>query len=77
MFQKIVTTVSEGKSTTEKRGTIDADGVDRDMAEEMRWISRNARSERGSRILTVENTMTTIAVIYADGAVKVYQWVAE
>lgn len=77
MFQKIVTSVqTNGTISTEKRGTVAPADVERDMAEELHRIGNIARSDRGSRILTVEDAQNTIVVIYVHGAVKVYHWVA-
>lgn len=35
------------------------------------------KAMRFGRISTVEQTLTTLAVVYATGTVDVYQWVAE
>lgn len=77
MFRKFVTTVwPNGRVTTDKvREPVAADDVERDMAEERRRISQIAQGY--GRIDTVEQTMTTLVIIYTAGAVKVYHWVAE
>lgn len=77
MFRKFVTTVNPNGtvSVDRNRDTVAADDVVADMAYERRRISNIAR-EYG-RIETVEQTMTTLVIVYVAGAVKVYHWVAE
>lgn len=77
MFRKFVTTIHPNGSVTvdKNRDAVAAADVEADMANERRRISNIAR-EHG-RIETVEQTMTTLVIIYVAGTVKVYHWVAE
>jgi hypothetical protein len=77
MFRKFVTTVHPNGSVDvdRNRDTVAAADVESDMAHERRRISNIAQGY--GRIETVEQTMTTLVIIYAYGAVKVYHWVAE
>ena len=78
MYRKIVTSVdTQGRSSTEDRGTIPDADRDADMAYELRRIGNIARSPQGVRIQTVEDTLNTLVVIYVHGQVKVYHWVEE
>jgi hypothetical protein len=79
MFRKFVTTVyPDGRVTVDKnRDTVSAENVERDMAEERRRITNIARDGARARIETVEQTMTTLVIIYVAGTVKVYHWVPE
>lgn len=78
MFKKFVTTVMpNGTVSVDKvREPVAAADVERDMAEERKRITNIARSSN-ARIETVEQTMTTLVIIYVAGTVKVYHWVAE
>lgn len=76
MFQKIVNSINgNGDVTTEKREQVAAEDVQADMARELRRIRQIAQTGR-TRITSVEETMTTLVIIYGHGAVKVYHWVA-
>jgi hypothetical protein len=77
MFRKFVTTVHPNGtvSVDRNRDSVAAPEVEADMAYERRRIS-NIATEHG-RIESVEQTMTTLVIIYVAGAVKVYHWVAE
>ncbi len=77
MFRKFVTTVfPNGRVETDKvRDTVAAADVEADMAAERRRISQIAQGY--GRIDTVEQTITTLVIIYTAGTVKVYHWVAE
>lgn len=77
MFRKFVTTVfPNGRVETDKvRDTVAAVDVEADMAYERRRISQIAQGY--GRIDTVEQTISTLVIIYTAGTVKVYHWVAE
>jgi hypothetical protein len=77
MFTKFVTTVHPNGTVTvdHNRDAVAAEDVEADMARERKRISQIAR-EYG-RIETVEQTMTTLVIIYVAGTVRVYHWVAE
>lgn len=79
MFRKFVTTVyPNGRTVVDKnRDAVAADDVQADMAAERRRITDIARNGAYGRIETVEQTMTTLVIIYVAGTVKVYHWVAE
>lgn len=79
MFQKFVTTVNpNGTVTVDRvRDAVAAEDVEADMARERRRITHIARDGSRSRIESVEQTMTTLVIIYVAGTVKVYHWVAE
>ena len=78
MFKKFVTCVNpDGTVTVDKNRDAVADAdVHQDMDRERERISRIAQSGR-SRILSIEQTNSTIVIVYIYGAVKVYHWVAE
>jgi hypothetical protein len=77
MFRKFVTTVyPSGKVTVDNNpDAVAAEDVPADKAEERRRISRTAMQH--GRVESVEETMTTLVIIYVAGTVKVYHWVAE
>lgn len=77
MFKKIRTTVhSSGRvETTEPLAWLTESSVEEDMNRQRRLLRDKAM--RFGRISTVEQTLTTLAVVYATGTVDVYQWVAE
>lgn len=77
MFRKFVTTVfSDGRVEVDRnRDTVAATDVGADMAAERRRISQIAQQH--GRIVSVEQTVATLVIIYAAGTVKVYHWVAE
>lgn len=79
MFSKFVTTVyPNGRVSVDTvRDAVAAEDVERDMAEERRRITNIARNGAHGRIESVEQTMTTLVIIYVAGTVKVYHWVAE
>lgn len=77
MFRKFVTTVNpDGTVSVDRnRDTIAATDVEADMAAERKRITQIAKGY--GRISSVEQTMTTLVIIYVAGPVKVYHWVAE
>ena len=79
MFSKFVTTVfPNGRVSVDTvRDAVAADDVEADMAAERRRITNIARNGAHGRIESVEQTMTTLVIIYVAGTVKVYHWVAE
>jgi hypothetical protein len=79
MFTKFVTTVfPNGTVKVDRvRDAVAAEDVEADMAHERRRITNIARDGAQGRIETVEQTMTTLVIIYVAGTVKVYHWVAE
>jgi hypothetical protein len=78
MYKKFVTTVlPSGRTAVDSRENVADADLDRDKAYELHRIGNIARSDRGTRILTVEDTATTLVVIYHHGAVKIYHWVPE
>ena len=78
MYRKIVTSIDpSGRTSHEDRDMVQDADLERDMAYELRRIGDIARSPQGVRIQTVEETASTVVVIYVHGAVKVYHWVAE
>lgn len=78
MYRKIVTSIDpSGRTSHEDRAMVADTDLDADMAHELRRIGDIARSPQGVRIQSVEETRTTLVVIYVHGAVKVYHWVAE
>lgn len=79
MFSKFVTTVfPNGRVSVDTvRDAVAADDVEADMAAERRRITNIARTGAYGRIESVEQTMTTLVIIYVAGTVKVYHWVAE
>lgn len=78
MFKKFVTTVHpDGSVSTDRvRDAVSAEDVPRDKLSELGRIRKIAQEGR-TRISSVEETMTTLVIIYVAGTVKVYHWVAE
>jgi len=76
MFKKIVTTIQHnGDVSGSIHGTnIGAGQVEADMAQTRRAIRQDTESK--GRVVHVEQTMTSLVVVYASGAVRVTQWVA-
>lgn len=77
MFRKFVTTVFPNGTTSvdKNRDAVAPADVEADMAQERRRISQIAQQH--GRIVSVEQTIATLVIIYAAGTVKVYHWVAE
>lgn len=77
MFRKIRTTVNSNGSV-ESGVVVDqmgADSVEADMSKTRRDLRQMAMTY--GRIDTVEQTMTTMVILYTSGTVVIYQWVAE
>lgn len=76
MFKKIRTTVHSSGSveTTEPLAWLDESSVQADMAQERRNLRQKAMTL--GRISTVEETMTSLVVVYTTGTVVVFQWIA-
>lgn len=74
MFKKIRTTIKNGNVQQEALGLLPEKSVQEDMAYERRAL-RNRGPE--GRVANVENTMTTMVVLYVTGTVVVTNWVAE
>jgi hypothetical protein len=78
MFKKTLTTVhSNGVVDVpgEPLNVINASEVQADMAAEVRNIRQMTRTY--GRVSAVEQTMTTLVIIYTSGTVEIFQWVAE
>lgn len=78
MFKKVRTTV-DANGTVDVPGQplarMDAAEVEADMAKTRRDLRQMAMTY--GRIDTVEQTMTSLVIIYTSGTVVIYQWIAE
>lgn len=76
MFKKTMTTVKTNGETIEHGvlARMHVNDVPADMARERRAVRNN--TELG-RVANIENTMTTLVVVYTSGRVVVFNWSAE
>lgn len=77
MFKKIRITVdSIGQvETSEPLAWLNASSVEADRAQQRRKLRQEAMGL--GKISAVEETMTSLVVVYTGGTVVIYQWIAE